>query len=311
MNGTLGPRNLGDILKETFTILGKNFSRLAAIASTVVVPSAVLYLVVELLLPEHGLTATETIARAFILTPLSIASFVAYIMMNGALIYATSQQYFRQPINIKEAYGLAWQRLSDMFWATVLIFLAIWVISVGIALISLMITMTITSRMEGISTDLMFAVAFSLAVIPVTYLSTRWFFALQSALIEGLSPIKALKNSSALVKNNWWRVLGILLILTIITSAIAIVLFTPVIMYGAIEAKTAPMRWSTGLPPTYIIAAFIWDAIATILCTPTFMIGATLLYFDLRVRKQGYSLDALANELGLTSAPADTGATPV
>ncbi len=37
--------------------------------------------------------------------------------------------------------------------------------------------------------------------------------------------------------------------------------------------------------------------IGAILATPIGIIGATLLYYDLRVRKQGYSLETLATEL--------------
>lgn len=41
----------------------------------------------------------------------------------------------------------------------------------------------------------------------------------------------------------------------------------------------------------------VGDIIGSILPTPVAIVGATLLYYDLRVRKEGYSLEALAEEL--------------
>jgi hypothetical protein len=54
-----------------------------------------------------------------------------------------------------------------------------------------------------------------------------------------------------------------------------------------------------------MIWALIGGAIGSIISLPIFAIGQTLLYFDLRARKQGYSLDVLADELGFRT-PTDT-----
>jgi hypothetical protein len=106
--------------------------------------------------------------------------------------------------------------------------------------------------------------------VAAIYLMVGWIFLWQAALLEGLGPIAALSRSWALVKGIWWRVFGIMLVLVLIAVAINAIL---------------------GLIPV------VGEIIGSILVAPIVITSATLLYYDLRVRKEGYSLEALAEEL--------------
>ena len=111
------------------------------------------------------------------------------------------------------------------------------------------------------------------------YLMVRWSFILQVALLERLGPLAAMSRSSALVKRNWWRVMNMTIIIGGITVGISIIL---------------------GTIPT------IGPTLGSILSTPVFVIGITLLYYDLRVRKEEYNLDLLAAELHVSEFLGDT-----
>lgn len=310
MNRTLKPRNLGDILSDTFTIYKNNFWRLAAIVAIVAVPIAVLYLIVELLFPAHDGGATGTLANAIFSLLLSVTSSVVFLLMGGAVIHAVSEQYFNQPVNIGRAYSFAWDRLSDMFWATVLAGLAIYGILVAATIISLFTSMAIGVGISGWQGMMAFtAILLIIATPPALYLGITWTFIVQAALLEDCGPRAALSHSSALVKRSWWRVLGIVLLLVIIVMIITMIFYMPAIISYVKQFAAGFVPYATIEPPIWVmIATMIGGLIGDIICIPIFTISATLLYFDLRVRKQNYSLDALANELGLTSAPADTGA---
>ena len=318
MNRTLGPRNLGDILSETFAIYKSNFLRLIAIVAIVQVPVVVLSIIPNLLLPSYGGGPTETMANGFFSIVLGVASLVVSILMAGAVIHAVSEQYFNQPVNIGRAYGFAWHRLGDMFWAGVLAYLAIVGILVAAAIISLIISIAIGGEIYSgwMGGAMVYAGILILIVTPpALYLAITWIFMFQAALLEDCGPRAALSHSSALVKRSWWRILGIVLLLVIIVMAITIILYAPAIMgvvnEAANEATTSFIPYAATEPMSWtMIAAMIGAVIGNIVCTPIFMIGITLLYFDLRVRKQGYSLDALANELGLISTSTDTAASP-
>ena len=307
MNATLGPRNLGDILSETFAIYKGNFLRLIAIVAIVMVPTTILG-IFYLLMPLYGGSGAEVTSpfMPLILIPIYLAIFAASALTAGASTHAVSEQYFNQPVSIGRAYKFAWRRLGDMFWAVVLYGLAIAGIFLAAILISVIITVAIGGA-YSLLIGFVIAVTLTFAVAPAAiYLGTIWNFMVPTALLEGCGPKSALSRSSALVKGSWWRVLGIVLLLSLIWQTIVTIIvmmfYIPAmismmsnIMTGVISgAETFFPTWSMSVP-------MIGALIANIISIPIFIIGETLLYFDLRVRKQGYSLDALANELGLGS----------
>jgi len=267
MSTTLNPRNIGDILGDTFRIYGRNFWKLLAITAIVLGVLGVIGIIAGLgslplvmtgmaigALTEWIIVGTEWIIAGLII--LVVANILGGILVVGALIHAVSEQYLRQRISIGQAYGFAWRRLGAMIGASVLAFLAIG----GIILVSVLVA---TFSWVG----WIVVVIGSCASI---YLMVRWAFILPAALLEGLGPTAALSRSSGLVKKNWWRVLGIMLVVALISGAISAIL---------------------GMIP--VVGAII----GSILVTPIYLIANTLLYYDLRVRKEEYSLEALASEL--------------
>ena len=260
MSTKLNPRNIGDILGDTFRIYGKNFWTLLAIAAIVLGVLGVIQIIAGPgLLPLIMTGLAIEALTGWIIAGLIILV-VAYILggslMVGALIHAVSEQYLRQTISIGQAYRFAWARLWDMIGAGILAFLAIG----GIIAVSVFVA--IFSWVGWI-----LVVVGSCASI---YLMIRWTFFLPAALLEGLGPTAALSRSSGLVKKNWWRVLGIMLVVALISGAISAIL---------------------GMMP------MVGAIIGSILATPIYAIANTLLYYDLRVRKEEYSLEALASEL--------------
>ena len=48
-------------------------------------------------------------------------------------------------------------------------------------------------------------------IVPGIWLSVRWYFAAQAAVVDGLRPVDALRRSAEVVETRWWRTLGVLL----------------------------------------------------------------------------------------------------
>ncbi len=64
-------------------------------------------------------------------------------------------------------------------------------------------------------------------------------------------------------------------------------------------------------PPAWLLIAMtVGGLIGNIVTTPILAISETLLYFDLRVRKQGYTFENLAGELGLPGTAAESEVSP-
>jgi hypothetical protein len=112
--------------------------------------------------------------------------------------------------------------------------------------------------------------------LPVAlYMGVRWGFIYPTILLKKVGGMDALSESSRVVKGDWWRVFGFLLLISIIGGAIT---------YGL-----------TFIP--YYVGSLI-----AIFTSPFHYIFVTLLYFDLRVRKDGYDVDQLSAELGFTDS---------
>ena len=113
-------------------------------------------------------------------------------------------------------------------------------------------------------------------------------------MAEDIGPINGLRRSWYLVAGMWWRTLGILIVLSILESIIGGVL-------GLLVGGIAGVGFSgdVGLAVT-AIGTTLLNAIIS----PIVTIGIVLLYFDLRVRKEGLDLDQLARQTAPGAAPA-------
>jgi len=81
---------------------------------------------------------------------------------------------------------------------------------------------------------LVFLGAIAIVTIPVVlWVAIRWSVALPALFAEGIGPVKALGRSWNLVRDNWWRTVGILIIVTIMVSLIQTAL---AFLFGGVAA---------------------------------------------------------------------------
>jgi uncharacterized membrane protein YesL len=113
------------------------------------------------------------------------------------------------------------------------------------------------------------------------YVLIIWFFAVQAIVIENKSTFDALRRSHELVKGNWWRVFGIGVVFVLLGIALLIPAIIASVIVGFIND----------------VLSNVVLGVAVALVTPVMYIGSTLLYIDLRVRREGYGLQGLADDL--------------
>lgn len=132
-------------------------------------------------------------------------------------------------------------------------------------------------RFVALFTSNLLAGLLSLAsLIFLPYFVVRWTFGPQAVMIEGKRNWAALDASSSIVKGQWWRTLGILLV-------VGLVAIGPLLL--ASSASLLPI-----LPATVIISTVFAFVI------PFILTAQTLLYYDLKARKQ-VPLDASTDRL--------------
>jgi hypothetical protein len=122
------------------------------------------------------------------------------------------------------------------------------------------------------------------------WLSLAWSLALPALLVEDVRGRKALRRSYELVKGRWWQTFAIValgFLLAGVLSAVVEGLFIGVILVGVDSSSLLALLLTS-------VAG-----LAGLLVTTPFQAAILLvIYFDLRVRKEGYDLELLAERFG-------------
>lgn len=120
------------------------------------------------------------------------------------------------------------------------------------------------------------AIGFLLFLIPGIYLAARFFAVRQAVVLEDAGPFAALGRSGTLSSGLKLHILGTLILIVLLAL---IVDFGGVMLFGLLPSKAVTAVLLTAL---------------TIVVYPLFVITETVLYFDTRIRKEGFDVEYLA-----------------
>ena len=206
----------------------------------------------------------------------SLGTSVLSILVVAGLVYASAQVYLGREITAKTAWQQAWRRFWPYLWGGIL-----WALAGGCLMVTII----------GIP----FAI----------YFWIRWSFYGLPVMFEETTGRNALRRSTELVKGSWWRVFGIMLAISLIAGMIGFILqassefILSLIGLAAPEEPANLLEWLQRLyipvPSemgwfSYSVRRLVTLSIAFI-TMPIGPIGSTLLYFDLRIRKEAYDIE--------------------
>ncbi len=132
-------------------------------------------------------------------------------------------------------------------------------------------------------------------VIPCIWLFVAWSLAVPVMLFERVGAFKSLGRSFRLVRHRWWPICGALLVGYLLAGIVGgLVQLIPSGIAGAVTNDSDAAR---------AVAIVIGGTISKMISTPFTAAVITLLYFDQRVRKEGFDLQLLAEGLGAARDP--------
>ena len=143
----------------------------------------------------------------------------------------------------------------------------------------------------SILTGILLGLAFVAFVIPFIYFFVAFAVAVPVLLVEGATPAAALGRSRRLVKGRWWGTLGVAVVGYLLVSLVSYALTG--IVVGIAFAN--PVRNSV----TGFVLNTLASTVGSMISTPAAAAFITVLYIDLRVRKEGFDLFLLAQRLGV------------
>ena len=257
--GKIVVRSIPGLFRETFRVYASGFQNLLFIAAIPQVP----------LIPLEFFPDSRPLTITVLMIGISL---VLSVLANGAMVCAVSQQYLGRPIKARECYGRAWARVLSLVLSTAAFSLAI----VGAIAPGYVLSATTTIPLATVG-----AFAQIIGLPLAIYLAVNWFFFSECIILERKGPLTSLWHSRELVRGNFWRVL-------LIGS-----IFTVILIIWSYVAVEVSLLFETASP---VLADLVLHAIMTVL-TPIVSVGVTLVYYDLRVRKDGYSIDNLAQDM--------------
>lgn len=131
--------------------------------------------------------------------------------------------------------------------------------------------------------------AFLAFVIPGFYFAVAWTVATPVLLFEGVRGRRALTRSRVLVRGRWWPTLAVIFLSTLFSAIVQTMfagLFLAVVRDGGSEAAVALANAAANIAASVITTPFAAAVIAVV-------------YFDLRVRKEGFDLELLTRRIGV------------
>ena len=278
---TLQPMGFTDILDGTFSLYRNHFKLFVSIAAVYHIVRFGSELFSTFLLSPNA---------PFIKSALDFFDYLVSCFVLGGLIYASMQTYLGRQVTLRAALQRVVHRFLPCFYGWLFVLLVIVLLTV------------LTGMLFRFSIGFGFVLALTLSLFAIYFL-VRWLFYGMFILFEGSTVGTALRRSTELVEGTWWRVFGITVAIYSISLMIALVLlatcFFLVILTGIIdEAPFLEMISRMLSPPvsemgwlSYVILRFMVRSVFTFTTLPIWAIGPTLLYFDLRIRKEGFDIE--------------------
>lgn len=296
--------NMGELLDHTITLYRKNFLTLIGIVSVVSVPYMLAQIAAVILaLPTDATGFSRRASNPFsdsfllyfaIILAIAIPIGILYIFQHGALTVVASEFFMGKRAGIKQAYGRAFRRGWTLFGtqfviglANVMIFGLLFFPIIGLALLGASgggnSAAAAGLGLATICICLAFVPALALAVV----LNVLWIFWSQTIMLENKGLRAGLGRSWGLVRGSFWRVLLIAIVAYIF---IATITATPTYAISILALML----------PQSILATALNSAVSTLIgifITPLWYSLLTLLYYDIRIRKEGFDLELQARQL--------------
>jgi hypothetical protein len=210
-----------------------------------------------------------------------IVTALAGVLLSGMLTVVVGRAVFGATITI----GQAWQRLRSRFGAliglTALEGLAFALVGAIIALVIIIAA----KAGGGVAAFVIGAPLVLAAIVGLVCAATALLFAPPLIVLEHQGVFAAIARSFALVKADFWRVLGIWLLAAIVAKLVAVAVGVPFGIVGGLLSATP-----SGISIPGLIVSAIGGVIGQIITAPFNAGVVVLLYTDRRIRAEAFDL---------------------
>ncbi len=204
------PRDLGALLRDSFSVYLGHFGTFLALGALVVVPSQLIVGGIGLEQLTSDYDSSPGLAETAI--PAAVAYLVVAPLITAICVHALRSVATGGPPGAREAIVNGFESFTPIFFAVLLA-------AAGIVL--------------GL-----------LVVIPGIYLFVRWYFVPQAVVLEEARNAGALRASGRLVAGAWWRTFGMVLLVNLVILLVGFALGAP--FTALADASDRAIWWLAG-----------------------------------------------------------------
>lgn len=297
----LRPRTIGENLDAGFKLFTSNFRVLVIVAAMVLIPVAILNGVISASLGSSNLldllTQTEDGALDFTgagsylaVTGLTaLIGAIGSLIVQAAVVRVIGDAYQGRSTGWREAISLGFRRAFPVFLTGLLIVIG----AIGL-LVAVGIVVAIVgtfSDVLALTTAIFFFVGTVVAVFTLAYV------AVPALIVEHLGPIGAIRRSIGLVRARFWPTFWTAILAYVIVMVISLIIGG--IVQAAVVIPAALDSAGSGELSGGLITGVssVSSAVVSIFTTPFTAAVGIAVYFDLRVRFEGFDLELLARDM--------------
>jgi hypothetical protein len=270
---TLRPLGVGEILDAGIKIYLRHWKPLMICVASIVLPVQILSVLVFASVDTDSLEGFRTGSSTSndiswtefaAFSGVALVSGLSTLLATAACFKAVADAWLGSTPEAGRSLKFAVRRLPALVWLSIVL---------GVALVFALLAL----------------------VIPAIWLFVAWSLAVPALLFERVGAFEAMRRSFRLVRHRWWPVFGALIVAYLLASIV-----------GGI-VQLVPSGIANGVSNDSVvadaIASVIGGTVSALITTPYTAAILTLLYFDQRVRKEGFDLQLLAAGLGAERDP--------
>jgi hypothetical protein len=263
--------SVGETLDVALKLYRRNAVSLWTIVAVVIIPLEIIDVIVRrVTLPSdvfvhNGQLYTFTSGSSssssgtVALILISLLGLFGQLLSHGAGFKLLLDSYLGRVADVGQSFAFASHRLLSLLWLSIL-------------------------------ATILIVIGFILIILPGIWLLVSFSVAVPVLMLEGLGGFSALSRSMSLVRGRWWATFG-RLISVLLMYVVALIVIG--IIAGAIEKGVSITNVTL-----FVTVAGILQALILIFVTPFVAAAITVIYIDLRVRKEALDIEILASGFG-------------
>jgi hypothetical protein len=270
------PRRATELVDASFQLLRRYYPQFVTVSAIAMTPGVVMRIIMRDAMSNMSNPQLMT-ANSGALFAVGLVAILCVTVCDAVLTIAVSDGYLTGEVDLGRAFSTGMRKIMAVFLASffrgLLVGLAVIAVGVGVVVVT------------ALKMPLLFVLVAPLALWIIAYVLLRTFAIIPVVVLENIGANSAMTRTLQLSRNCAAHIF----------FSLGLAFFLYFIFSGIISALGVTL-----LTPA---TAGIIGAVLIIPIYPLLTVVSTMLYYDLRIRKEGFDLEIMSRELGSDVTP--------